>query len=262
MGFLLTTKRLLVFKMVQGNHAEHTFKFDVKISHNLCRWDNSSTIFSAILSIRNKNLVLFPFDEQLCQFRMESYSMRSSQLKLAHWGSEMFFSICIIKIMIITLIILKRGKSLNSFEYHRGHTEDTVSLSKEIRIPAFEITGCYRDTNNCDRELATGAFSCVTVFLKLRRFCNYYLLNVYLPTGLCVIVSWTTFWIRLDIAPARVTLCKIYIIYYIWFVKATLLESFRQAKAILVTYISLISFFQAMFKKYKCYNLQSIKKLL
>ena len=47
------------------------------------------------------------------------------------------------------------------------------------------------------------------MFLRLKRFSSYYLLNVYLPTGLCVIVSWTTFWIRLDIAPARVTLCKI-----------------------------------------------------
>ena len=84
-------------------------------------------------------------------------------------------------------------------------------MNKNIQIPAFEITGCYRDTEQCDRQLATGSFSCVTMFLRLKRFSSYYLLNVYLPTGLCVIVSWTTFWIRLDIAPARVTLCKIFL---------------------------------------------------
>ena len=95
------------------------------------------------------------------------------------------------------------------FVNHRGSTEKTISLNKNIQIPAFEITGCYRDTEQCDRHLATGSFSCVTMFLRLKRFSSYYLLNVYLPTGLCVIVSWTTFWIRLDIAPARVTLCKI-----------------------------------------------------
>ena len=162
--------------------------------------------------IRSKNLVLFPFDEQLCGFRMESYSMRSSQLKLAYMSS---------KYKIFNPKALFAQFSLSSivfFSYfwtlfvnHRGSTEKTISLNKNIKIPAFEITGCYRDTEQCDRQLATGSFSCVTMFLRLKRFSSYYLLNVYLPTGLCVIVSWTTFWIRLDIAPARVTLCKIFL---------------------------------------------------
>ena len=35
---------------------------------------------------------------------------------------------------------------------------------------------------------------------------GFYGMFGFLPTSLCVVVSWASFWVKLDIAPARVTL--------------------------------------------------------
>ena len=51
----------------------------------------------------------------------------------------------------------------------------------------------------------TGNFSCVSVYFTLKRNTGYYFLHCFIPSLLCVCISWLSFWIKLDIAPARVT---------------------------------------------------------
>ena len=40
----------------------------------------------------------------------------------------------------------------------------------------------------------------------LGRRIKYFLMNLYIPSTMCVLVSWISFWIKVEIAPARVTL--------------------------------------------------------
>ena len=40
----------------------------------------------------------------------------------------------------------------------------------------------------------------------LGRRIKYFLMNLYVPSTMCVMVSWISFWIKVEIAPARVTL--------------------------------------------------------
>ena len=46
----------------------------------------------------------------------------------------------------------------------------------------------------------------LSVFFELTRSKKYYILNIYLPSILCVVIASTSFWVQLDIAPARVAL--------------------------------------------------------
>lgn len=51
-----------------------------------------------------------------------------------------------------------------------------------------------------------GTFSRIEVIFILRRQLGNFLLDVYLPSALIVISSWTSFWIAIPAAPARVAL--------------------------------------------------------
>ena len=51
----------------------------------------------------------------------------------------------------------------------------------------------------------TGAFPCYEICFVLRRDIGFFLIQVYIPTVLIVIISWISFWINVDAIPARVT---------------------------------------------------------
>lgn len=54
--------------------------------------------------------------------------------------------------------------------------------------------------------LVAGKFTCIEVRFHLERQMGYYLIQMYIPSLLIVILSWVSFWINMDAAPARVAL--------------------------------------------------------
>ncbi len=40
----------------------------------------------------------------------------------------------------------------------------------------------------------------------LRRVIGYYMIQIYVPSALVVILSWVSFWINIDAVPARISL--------------------------------------------------------
>ena len=51
-----------------------------------------------------------------------------------------------------------------------------------------------------------GNYSCLTVDLTFKREFSYYLLTIYVPCCMLVIVSWVSFWLDPNAVPARVSL--------------------------------------------------------
>ncbi len=54
--------------------------------------------------------------------------------------------------------------------------------------------------------LSPGNYSCLTVDLTFKREFSYYLLTIYVPCCMLVIVSWVSFWLDPNAVPARVSL--------------------------------------------------------
>ena len=52
----------------------------------------------------------------------------------------------------------------------------------------------------------TGEYSCLRVDLTFRREFSYYLIQIYIPCIMLVIVSWVSFWLDPNAIPARVSL--------------------------------------------------------
>uniref|UniRef100_S4R9V1 Glycine receptor, alpha 1 n=1 Tax=Petromyzon marinus TaxID=7757 RepID=S4R9V1_PETMA len=113
----------------------------------------------------------FPMDTQMCYMFLESFGYTMADLSF-HWDEE-----------------------------------EPVIISKELVLPQFVLSSKI-DTDSCDKlySSGTGHFSCISARFVLHREMGFYLIQLYVPSALIVIISWVSFWINMEAAPARVAL--------------------------------------------------------
>ncbi|XP_065806682.1 glycine receptor subunit alpha-3 isoform X2 [Labrus bergylta] len=80
-----------------------------------------------------------------------------------------------------------------------------VQVAEGLTLPQF-ILKDELDLIYCTKHYNTGKFTCIEVQFHLERQMGYYLIQMYIPSLLIVILSWVSFWINMDAAPARVAL--------------------------------------------------------
>ncbi|KAK0077867.1 hypothetical protein PV325_003364 [Microctonus aethiopoides] len=114
------------------------------------------------------NLKLYPLDRQRCSLRMASYGWTTDDLV---------------------------------FEWKEG---DPVQVVKNLHLPRFTLEKF--ETDYCNSKTNTGEYSCLKVDLLFKREFSYYLIQIYIPCCMLVIVSWVSFWLDQSAVPARVSL--------------------------------------------------------
>uniref|UniRef100_A0A3Q3S4K5 Glycine receptor, alpha 4b n=1 Tax=Mastacembelus armatus TaxID=205130 RepID=A0A3Q3S4K5_9TELE len=80
-----------------------------------------------------------------------------------------------------------------------------VQVADDLMLPQFVLRE-EKDLGYCTKHYNTGKFTCIEVKFHLERQMGYYLIQMYIPSLLTVILSWVSFWINMDAAPARVGL--------------------------------------------------------
>ncbi|XP_008315989.1 glycine receptor subunit alpha-3 isoform X2 [Cynoglossus semilaevis] len=80
-----------------------------------------------------------------------------------------------------------------------------VQVAEGLTLPQFLLKD-ESDLRYCTKHYNTGKFTCIEVRFHLERQMGYYLIQMYIPSLLIVILSWVSFWINMDAAPARVAL--------------------------------------------------------
>uniref|UniRef100_A0A8C8VFD0 Glycine receptor alpha 1 n=1 Tax=Pelusios castaneus TaxID=367368 RepID=A0A8C8VFD0_9SAUR len=80
-----------------------------------------------------------------------------------------------------------------------------VQVADGLTLPQF-ILKEEKDLRYCTKHYNTGKFTCIEARFHLERQMGYYLIQMYIPSLLIVILSWISFWINMDAAPARVGL--------------------------------------------------------
>ncbi|XP_061883192.1 glycine receptor subunit alpha-3 isoform X2 [Entelurus aequoreus] len=80
-----------------------------------------------------------------------------------------------------------------------------VQVAEGLTLPQFLLKD-EPDLRYCTKHYNTGKFTCIEVRFHLERQMGYYLIQMYIPSLLIVILSWVSFWINMDAAPARVAL--------------------------------------------------------
>ena len=97
-----------------------------------------------------------------------------------------------------------RSTELN-FDWKKDGDKSPIEYSEGLGMSDF-MQGVKYVKYNCTAEYSTGLFSCLQGYFILDRQVGYYLLWAFLPAGMCVMISWMGFWIKLTVAPARVAL--------------------------------------------------------
>uniref|UniRef100_A0A667X302 Glycine receptor, alpha 4a n=1 Tax=Myripristis murdjan TaxID=586833 RepID=A0A667X302_9TELE len=84
-------------------------------------------------------------------------------------------------------------------------SDSPVQVADDLTLPQFVLKE-EKDLGYCTKHYNTGKFTCIEVKFHLERQMGYYLIQMYIPSLLIVILSWVSFWINMDAAPARVGL--------------------------------------------------------
>ncbi|XP_060780869.1 glycine receptor subunit alpha-3 isoform X1 [Neoarius graeffei] len=158
----------LFFANEKGAHFH-----DVTTDNKLLRiFKNGNVLYSIRLTLTLScpmDLKNFPMDVQTCIMQLESFGYTMNDL---------------------------------IFEWQEN---GPVQVAEGLTLPQF-ILKDESDLRYCTKHYNTGKFTCIEVRFHLERQMGYYLIQMYIPSLLIVILSWVSFWINMDAAPARVAL--------------------------------------------------------
>ncbi|CAG9537861.1 unnamed protein product [Cercopithifilaria johnstoni] len=147
--------------------------FHTTTTHNsfLRIYPNGNVFTSQRLTVTatcNMKLQLFPMDSQKCKLEIESY-----------------------------------GYSASDIVYFFNNSENSVSKSK-FELPQFVLIDIQVASRNV--VVSSGNYSRLTFAFLFKRNMGFYIIQVYLPSILIVVISWISFWLNRDATPARVAL--------------------------------------------------------
>ncbi|KAH9395381.1 Glycine receptor subunit alpha-3 [Tyrophagus putrescentiae] len=89
-------------------------------------------------------------------------------------------------------IELANGFTAEDVEY-LWNENDPVLVTTDLYLPRFTLT--KYGTDYCTSTTGTGKYSCLRVSFFLKREISYYLMTIYIPCLMLVLVSWVGFWI-------------------------------------------------------------------
>ncbi|KAF8357208.1 lgc-38 [Pristionchus pacificus] len=148
--------------------------FHEATSHNsFLRIDNHGNVLRSIRLTVTANcpmsLHTFPLDTQKCALEIESY-----------------------------------GYSTKDIVYH-WHTENTsLVMDENVHLAHFSVGKAYQIERVI--SLSTGNYSRLTAIFNFKRNIGFYLIQIYFPSSLIVVISWVSFWLNREAVQARVAI--------------------------------------------------------
>ncbi|CAH2034718.1 unnamed protein product, partial [Iphiclides podalirius] len=161
------------------------------------------------------NLQYFPMDRQLCHIEIESFGYTMRDIRY-HWkdglssvGMSNEVQLPQFRVLghrqratVVTLTTV--GYTMRDIRYKWNEGPNSVGVSNEVSLPQFKVLGHRQRA--MEISLTTGNYSRLACEIQFVRSMGYYLIQIYIPSGLIVIISWVSFWLNRNATPARVAL--------------------------------------------------------
>ncbi|XP_052796497.1 gamma-aminobutyric acid receptor alpha-like [Mya arenaria] len=87
---------------------------------------------------------------------------------------------------------------------YAGTNRTSVDVVNDIRLAQFDLITVT--SSNMTDHTPFGEFSILKVYIYFERHIGFFILQTYLPCSMITCLSWVSFWINRDAAPARVLL--------------------------------------------------------
>ncbi|XP_074650248.1 gamma-aminobutyric acid receptor subunit beta-like [Tubulanus polymorphus] len=151
-----------------------TARFHTATTKNIfLRIDPEGNVFNSIrLTVTSScpmDLTYFPMDSQKCTLEVESFGYKTKDIK-----------------------------------YYWVRRSDAVGVDQDVQLPQFTVRG--HKTVERVVNLSTGNYSRLSCEIFFERSMGYYLIQIYIPSTLIVVLSWVSFWLCRSAVPARVAL--------------------------------------------------------
>ncbi|EGT52032.1 hypothetical protein CAEBREN_09255 [Caenorhabditis brenneri] len=147
--------------------------FHEATSHNsFLRIDSHGNVLRSIRLTVTANcpmsLHTFPLDRQECALEVESYGYSTKDI-IYHW-----------------------------------HGANAVTIDENVHLAHFTIGEHYHIERTI--SLSTGNYSRLTAYFSFKRNIGFYLIQIYFPSSLIVVISWVSFWLNREAVQARVAI--------------------------------------------------------
>ncbi|CAF4750532.1 unnamed protein product [Pieris macdunnoughi] len=154
-------------------------------------------------------------DRQLCHIEIESFGYTMRDIRY-HWkdglasvGMSNEVQLPQFRVLghrqratVVTLTTV--GYTMRDIRYKWNEGPNSVGVSSEVSLPQFKVLGHRQRA--MEISLTTGNYSRLACEIQFVRSMGYYLIQIYIPSGLIVIISWVSFWLNRNATPARVAL--------------------------------------------------------
>ncbi|CAF3817792.1 unnamed protein product [Rotaria sordida] len=155
-------------------NAKEGKRSDITVPNRLIRIHlDGKVLYSQRLLLKldcQMKLQKFPLDNQTCVVNIGSYGFDTNDL---------------------------------AFFWDEAQNISAIRVNEDLEMPDFVLSN--HEARYCNRTTATGSFTCLLVVLHLKRLFGYYLVQVYIPSMLIVILSFVSFWIDHKSVPARIS---------------------------------------------------------
>ncbi|XP_052795316.1 glycine receptor subunit alpha-2-like isoform X2 [Mya arenaria] len=147
---------------------------DVTVPNKMMHlYKNGTVLYSIRLSLTlscSMQLHKYPMDVQICPIVLASYAYTTENV-IYRWEGP--------------------------HPVHLNHAE-MPQFGAEVVDNAF--------TESCKESYGENQFACIQGFIQLNRKVGYYIVQVFVPSILIVVLSWVSFWVDHDAVPARISL--------------------------------------------------------
>ncbi|XP_044016751.1 glycine receptor subunit alpha-2 isoform X2 [Aphidius gifuensis] len=181
------------------NAKSVTFQTMTIPNHYLWLYKDKTILYMVKLTLKLScamNFLIYPHDTQECKLQMESLSHTTDEM-VFQWDPDV-------------PLVVDDNIELPQLQLIKNVTADCTQVySTGYLIVLLKITinlSLNYQSSILFFYFSSGNFTCLEVIFTLKRRLGYYLFHTYVPTCLIVIMSWVSFWIKPEAAPARVTL--------------------------------------------------------